>query len=67
MTYAEALTVAEQMGFTKTKSWKTGSRSGYPGYAVTDMKVGSRLFELLQPFRATPMRWRGAAYDENAS
>jgi hypothetical protein len=44
MTYAEALSVAEEMGFTKSESWKTGARSGKPGYVVTAMAVGSRLF-----------------------
>ena len=58
MTYAEALGIAETMGFTKTASWKTGVKTGKPGYAVTTMSVGGKLHGMLHPYVATPARWQ---------
>lgn len=58
MTYAEALAIADAMGFTKTESWKTGVKTGKKGYAVTTMSVGGKLHGLLKPYVATPERWQ---------
>lgn len=58
MTYADALAIAETMGFTKTASWKTGVKAGKPGYSVTNMSVDGKLFQLCTPHLATPQRWQ---------
>jgi len=58
MTYADALAIAEAMGFTKTQSWKTGVSTGKPGYAVTTMSVGGKLHGMLKPHAATPEQWQ---------
>ena len=49
LTYAEALGVAEEMGYTRTESWRRGS------YANT--RPGVRLQGLLEPYRMNPRRW----------
>jgi hypothetical protein len=49
MSYAEALRVGDSMGYTTTDSWQRGS------YATTN--PGSRLRELLEPYRMTSERW----------
>lgn len=54
LTWAEALAVAEQMGWTKTDSWRTGGK-GRPGYTTT--KPSSRLRELLAPFEMDSDKW----------
>lgn len=50
LTYAEALTVAEEMGYTKTESWQKGR------YDCT--RISGRLLELLEAHRTSPARWR---------
>lgn len=49
MTYAESFAVAKAMGFTETASWKTGVKTGKPGYSLTTMTVGGRLHRLCIP------------------
>ncbi len=51
LTYKEALGVAEQMGWTRTSSWRQG------GYYANN-EPGERLRERLAPYLATPERWR---------
>lgn len=58
MTYAESFAIAKAMGFTETASWKTGVKTGKPGYAVTTMTVGGKLHQLCAPYLATPERWQ---------
>lgn len=58
LTYAEALGVADAMGFTKTDSWLAGGRAQKRGYGVPRVNPGSRLHELLQPFRMSADQWR---------
>lgn len=58
MTYAESFAIAKAMGFTETASWKTGVKTGKPGYAVTTMTVGGKLHQLCIPHLATPERWQ---------
>lgn len=50
LTYAEAVAVADEMGYTKTESWQKGR------YDCT--RVSGRLLELLEAHRMTPARWR---------
>lgn len=49
LSYAEALGVADKMGWTKTPSWQKGSYS--------NTNPGKKLREFLEPFRMTPERW----------
>jgi hypothetical protein len=56
LTYAEALAVADEMGYTKTDSWQTGGRNKIPGYSTT--ALSARLRELLAPFEMNPEKWR---------
>jgi hypothetical protein len=56
LTYAEALAVADEMGYTKTDSWQTGGRNKIPGYSTT--APSARLRELLVPFEMNPDKWR---------
>ncbi len=49
MSYGEALVIADEMGWTKTRSWQRGS------YANT--RPGRRLRGLLERHRMTPGRW----------
>ncbi len=51
MTYTEAITIASQMGWTKTASWK---KFGW----YTNNEPGKRLREALAPYESTPERWR---------
>jgi hypothetical protein len=48
-TYAEALDIGDQMGWTKTASWAKG--------AYSTSRPGSKLQSLLEPFRMTPEKW----------
>lgn len=50
MSYAEALAIADTMGWTKTASWAKGT------YVNTE--PGARLRDLLEQHRMTPERWR---------
>jgi hypothetical protein len=56
LTYIEALTVAADMGWTKTASWLTGAATQRRGYVNT--QPGERLVSLLQPYQMNPQRWR---------
>jgi hypothetical protein len=56
LSYAEALHVADEMGWTKTDSWLTGGRHKLRGYSTTAPSV--RLRTLLLPFTMTPEKWR---------
>ncbi len=50
LTYAEALAIAQEMGYTQTASWEEGSYSARPS---------RRLVELLTPYvMTTPEAWR---------
>lgn len=49
LTYAEALGVAREMGYTETESWRRGS--------YVNTRPGVRLLRLLQPYRMSPKRW----------
>ena len=50
LTYSEAIKVADQMGWTKTTSWKSGK------YVTT--KPGAKLLEMLKPFKMTMDKWK---------
>jgi hypothetical protein len=47
--------VARVMGWDQTKSWQTGGRREKPGWSCYPTP---KLLEVLEPFRATPARWR---------
>jgi hypothetical protein len=49
LTYQEAVSVAENMGYTATASWKAG--------IYTTTKPSARLRGHLEPYRMTPTRW----------
>jgi hypothetical protein len=49
MTYAEALQVADAMGWTKTPSWQAGK--------YTTTQPSARLQALLEPHRMSPEKW----------
>jgi hypothetical protein len=49
LSYPEALSVAENMGYTVTESWNRG--------IYTTTKPSVRLCSLLEPYRMTPARW----------
>lgn len=51
LTYEEAFYIAETMGWTRTKSWKSGA------YSTTH--PSAKLVSLLKPYRMTPEKWRG--------
>lgn len=51
MTYADALLIAEKMGWTKTATWRAKKL-----YTMT--KPSLELKGLLDPFRMSPERWR---------
>jgi hypothetical protein len=55
LTYAEALSVAEKMGWTKTASWLTGGSSGYRRYSTT--APSRRLRDLLAPYEMISDKW----------
>ena len=50
MTYGQVLDLAEQAGWTKTKSWSTGSYSS--------RHPGKQTMQLMQRHRMTPQKWR---------
>jgi hypothetical protein len=50
LTHGEAVAVADQMGYTKTDSWKTGS------YSCN--RIGVKLGKLLEQYCMTPEKWR---------
>lgn len=50
LTYPDAVSVAEQMGYTKSPSWAKGR------YDRTD--VGGRLLKMLEGHQMTPAKWR---------
>ena len=51
LTYAQSVGVAEEMGYTRTSSWRKGS------YAVT--RPSKKLTNLFESHRMTPARWEG--------
>ena len=57
LTYAQAVQVAQRMGYTKTVSWKKGS------YVAT--RPGRRLHLLLEQYRMTPKKWWGLVVEAN--
>lgn len=50
MTYADAVSIGDAMGYTQTESWRRGR------YSCTT--ISARLLQLLEPHRMTPDRWR---------
>ena len=50
LTYAEAVSVAENMGYTATMSWQTG--------IYTTTRPSRKLLQLLEPYRMTSDAWR---------
>ena len=50
LTYQEAVSVAQEMGWTETKSWLEGG-------LYTTTRPSQRVRELLEPYRMTPDRW----------
>jgi hypothetical protein len=56
LTYAESVGVAEAMEWTKTDSWKTGGRTGKPGY--TTNRPSQELIRMLEPYLMTTEAWR---------
>jgi hypothetical protein len=56
LTYAEALGIANEMGWTRTASWLTGGRNKRPGYSTT--APSGRLRALLTAFQMNPEKWR---------
>lgn len=50
LTYAEAVSVAEQMGYTATMSWQSG--------IYTTTRPSRRLLQLLEPYRMSSDAWR---------
>ena len=50
MTYADALAIGDQMGYTQTESWRRGR------YHCTS--ISGRLLQLIEAHRMTPTRWR---------
>lgn len=65
LTYAEALHVAEQSGWTSTKSWNTSEKGKQGKYSAT--KVSAKLLERLEPFRMTPGTWKSKLRHISAS
>lgn len=55
LTYEQALRIADDMGWTKTASWKTGGRYKKRGYTTT--KPSKRLRNLLGPFEMDSKKW----------
>lgn len=51
MTQSEAVAVAEQMGWTDTRSWRE-----MDGYSTS--KPSAKLLAMLEPYRMTPAKWR---------
>jgi hypothetical protein len=50
LSYGDAVKIADQMGYTKTHSWKN-----LGGYSI---RVNPRLRELLKRYEGTPERWQ---------
>jgi len=55
LTYAEALQVATEMGYTRTPSWLTGGRTQKRGYTTT--APSRKLCALLSPFQMDSEKW----------
>jgi hypothetical protein len=49
LTYREAFSVAETLGWTKTASWDQG--------LYTTTRPSARTVELLEPYKMTPEKW----------
>jgi hypothetical protein len=50
LTYQEAFSIAEELGWTRTKSWKRGA------YITT--RPSAEILSLLEQYRMTPQKWR---------
>jgi hypothetical protein len=50
MSYSEAHTIAQELGWTKTESWRRGN------YFTSN--PSEELLRLLEPFRMTPAKWQ---------
>jgi hypothetical protein len=50
LSYPEALSVAQEMGYTATMSWQSG--------IYTTTRPSRRLLDLLERIRMTPEKWR---------
>jgi hypothetical protein len=55
LTYAEALRIADEMGWTKADSWITGGRHKKPGYSTT--APSKHLCDLLVVYEMDSERW----------
>ena len=55
LSYEQALSVADTMGWTKTDSWLTGGRNKLRGYSTT--KPSIRLQKLLEPYLMDSHSW----------
>jgi hypothetical protein len=55
LTYAQALGIADQMGYTKSPSWLTGARSKKRGYSTSH--PAKSLQALLAPFEMNSEKW----------
>jgi hypothetical protein len=51
LTYPQAEEIARAMGWTETDSWRTGGRTGRPGYGTR--RPSPKLDALLEPYRMT--------------
>ncbi len=49
LTYAQAVQIADRMGYTRTASWKRGT--------YVNTRPSPRLVGLLRPYRVTPAGW----------
>jgi hypothetical protein len=50
LTYQEAFSIAEGLGWTSTESWNRG--------AYTTTRPSAKILSLLEPYRMTPQKWR---------
>jgi hypothetical protein len=50
LTYQEAFSIAERLGWTRTASWNQG--------AYTTTRPSAEILSLLEPYRMTPEKWR---------
>lgn len=60
LSYADAVKVAEEMGWTKTTAWTSGG-------VYTTTRPSERLIVLIDPFRVVPGRWRALVVGESVS
>jgi hypothetical protein len=53
--YPDMRKIAEEMGWTRTDSWKTGGKNKIPGYSTN--APSKTLCELLKKYEMTPEKW----------